>query len=186
VGTARDAGASEIALLVCSSAYPSPPEAIRLRRLADLRQRLDVVVGLSDHTLGTEVAVSAVALGASLVEKHLCLSRSDPGPDSAFSLEPEELAGLVARIRVAERALGESTYGPSDAERPSLGFRRSLFVVAPVKKGDTFTEHNVRSVRPADGLHPRHLAEVVGRRAAADIAAATPLACSLVEGGRGE
>ncbi len=178
---AREAGAKEIALLACSSAYPSPPEAIRLARIRHLADTFGVVTGLSDHTLGIDVSVAAVAVGACLVEKHLCLSRAEPGPDTAFSLEPDELRALVAGIRTAEKAIGEPSYGPAPSEVSSLAFRRSLFVVKPVKKGERFTEENVRSIRPAHGLHTRHLQEVLGRSAARDIDGGTPLAWDLVE-----
>jgi N-acetylneuraminate synthase len=179
--TARQAGAVDLALLVCSSSYPSPPSAIRLARIRDLAERFDVVTGLSDHTLGIEVAVAAVALGASLVEKHFCLSRNDPGPDSAFSLEPAELKQLVASIRNAEAAVGHPVYGPAPDERKSLQFRRSLFVTAPIRRGDALTTANVRAIRPSHGLHTRHLEEVLGRRAARDLEAGTPLAWDLLE-----
>jgi N-acetylneuraminate synthase len=181
VRAARDAGAREIALLACSSAYPSPPEAIRLARIRDLAARFDVVTGLSDHTLGVEVPIAGVALGASIVEKHLCLSRAEPGPDTAFSLEPADFAAMVRGVRVAEEAVGEAVYGPSETERASLGFRRSLFVVKDVKQGERFTSENVRAIRPAHGLHTRHLGEVLGRAAARDVPAGTPLAWDLVE-----
>lgn len=180
VATARAAGAKEIALLVCSSAYPSPPEAIRLSKIRHLSEAFGVVTGFSDHTMGTEIPAAAVALGACIVEKHLCLSRSEPGPDSAFSLEPAEFAALVSAIRASERAVGEVGYGPTDAERSSLQFRRSLFVVRDVRRGEAFSSDNVRSIRPAHGLHTRHLPEVLGRIAAVDVKAGTPLSWDLV------
>jgi N-acetylneuraminate synthase len=185
VEAARGGGATEIALLVCSSAYPSPPEAIRLERIRHLAKTFDVVTGLSDHTLGTDVAVAAVALGACIVEKHLCMSRAEAGPDTAFSLEPKELRALVRGVRTAERAIGRIAYGPAPSERASLVFRRSLFVAEDVKKGESFTDANVRAVRPAHGLHTRYLADVLGRRAAKDIAAASPLAWDMIEGAEG-
>ena len=183
VDTARAAGARGIVLLVCSSAYPSPPEAINLRRMEDLAQRFDVVAGFSDHTLGTTVPIAAVAAGAAVIEKHLCLSRSDPSPDSAFSLEPNEFRDMVEAVRTAEAALGEVRYGSIAAEAGSRGFRRSLFVVEDVKAGEAFTERNVRSIRPAHGLHTRYLDTVLGRRASRAIARGTPLSWDLVEGG---
>lgn len=181
VDAARTAGARELALLACSSAYPSPPEAINLRRIPDLAARFDVVAGLSDHTLGIAVPVASVAMGACVIEKHFCLSRSEPGPDSAFSLEPGEFTAMVEAVRTAEKALGRAEYGVSAAERASQVFRRSLFVVKDVKAGERFTSDSVRSIRPGNGLHTRHLEDVLGRQAARDIARGTPLSWDLVK-----
>ena len=180
VRTARGAGAREIVLLACSSAYPSPPEAINLRRIPDLAERFGVVSGLSDHTLGTAVPIASVAMGASVIEKHFCLSRAEPGPDSAFSLEPTEFRTMVDAVRTAERAVGRPEYGVSAAEQASQVFRRSLFVVKDVKAGERFTAESVRSIRPGNGLHTRHLEEVLGREAARDIVRGTPLSWDLV------
>ena len=180
VDTARRAGARELVLLACSSAYPSPPEAIRLRRIPDLAARFGVVTGLSDHTLGIAVPTASVALGACMIEKHFCLSRSEPGPDSAFSLEPAEFTAMVEAVRTAEKALGLAEYGVSAAEQASQVFRRSLFVVQDIKAGERFTSDSVRSIRPGNGLHTRHLDEVLGREAARDIARGTPLSWDLV------
>jgi N-acetylneuraminate synthase len=181
VDAAREAGARALALLACSSAYPSPPDAIHLRRIPHLAETFGVVSGLSDHTLGIAVPVAAVALGACIIEKHLCLDRGEPGPDSAFSLEPDEFRQMVEQVRVAEQALGTPRYGGGPAEAASRAFRRSLFVVADVRAGERFTPENVRSIRPAHGLHPRHLEEVLGRRARCDIERGTPLRWELVE-----
>jgi N-acetylneuraminate synthase len=175
------AGGRELALLKCTSAYPSPPDAMHLRTLRDLHARFGVPVGLSDHTPGHTVAVAAVALGACIVEKHFTLSRADPGPDSAFSMEPGEFRAMVEAIRITEAALGQVTYVPTAAEAESRRFRRSLFVTRDVAAGEMFTGENVRSVRPAAGLPPKHLPEVLGRRATQDIAAGTPLAWDMVE-----
>lgn len=180
VNTARAAGATQVALLKCTSAYPSPPEEMNLRTIPDLAQRFQVPVGLSDHTTGISVPAAAVALGACIIEKHLTLSRSVPGPDSAFSLEPAEFAAMVEAVRTAERAAGAVHYGVSAQEEKSRAFRRSLFVVEDVKAGERFTEKNVRSIRPANGLHTRHLKEVLGRAATRDIARGTPLAWEMV------
>lgn len=176
VEAAREAGCRELALLKCTSAYPALPEEMNLRTLSHLSATLGVPVGLSDHTLGIAVPVAAVALGAVIVEKHLTLSRSKPGPDSAFSLEPEEFQQMVDGVRTAEKALGEARYGASEREAASRVFRRSLFVVEDVAAGGELTAHNVRSIRPGHGLAPRHLPEVLGRRAARDLARGTPLA----------
>jgi len=186
VETIRRAGNEQIALLKCTSAYPAPPDAMNLRTIADLAERFGVPVGLSDHTLDPAVAVAAVALGACIVEKHLTLSRVTPGPDVAFSLEPDELRSLVQSVRAAERALGQVRYGASDHEAASRALRRSLFVVRDVKAGETFTGDSVRSIRPGCGLHPRHLDEVLGRKAAQDVARGTPLSWDLVQGGAKE
>ena len=181
VQTARRAGATEIALLKCTSAYPATAEEMNLRTIAELARRFNVPAGLSDHTMGIEVPVAAVALGACIIEKHLTLSRSDPGPDSAFSLEPHEFKAMVDAVRITEKALGKVYFGCSAKEASSKVFRRSLFVVQDVKRGDLFTAENVRSIRPGHGLHTRHLAEVLGRQAACDVQRGTPLAWELVE-----
>jgi pseudaminic acid synthase len=180
VEAARKGGAEQIALLKCNSGYPAPPEEMNLRTIVDMRERFRVPVGLSDHTLGTSVSEAAVSLGASIIEKHFTLSRSTPGPDSAFSLEPAEFAALVQGVRTIEGALGTVRYGVTPGERKSLPFRRSLFIVKDVKAGEVFTEVNVRSIRPADGLPPRDLPKVLGKRARRDIPAGTPLAWDLV------
>jgi len=181
VRTLRDAGTRQLALLKCTSAYPAPPEDINLRTIPHLAETFGVPAGLSDHSLGIAVPVAAVALGACIIEKHLALSRSAPGPDVAFSLEPPEFKAMVEAVRTAERALGRVIYEPSEAERASRAFRRSLFVVQAMKKGEVFTEQNVRSIRPGHGLHTRHWHQVVGCRAASDIKRGTPLDWKLVE-----
>ncbi len=180
VRAARAAGAIEIALLKCTSAYPAPPEEANLRTIPELARRFDCPAGLSDHTMGIAVPVAAVALGACIVEKHMCLSRADGGPDSAFSLEPQEFKAMVDAVRVAEKALGSVRLAPGAREASGLQFRRSLFVVENVKGGDVFTRLNIRSIRPADGLHPRHLDEVLGQRAVCDIERGTALKWNLV------
>lgn len=184
VRTARKAGATEIVLLKCTSAYPSLPNEMNLRTIAHLSQAFDLPVGLSDHTMGFTVPVAAVALGACVVEKHITLSRDTPGPDSAFSLEPQELKALVEAVRVAEEALGEVRYEVTDREEASKVFRRSLFVVRDVKAGQIFTAENVRSIRPAHGLAPRYLNIVLGRQAARDVAAGTPVSWDIIGDGR--
>jgi len=180
VRTAREAGAMQIALLKCNSAYPAPPEEMHLHSIPHLAVTFDVVAGLSDHTFSIAVPVAAVALGACIIEKHFTLSRDVPGPDSAFSLEPHEFKAMVDAIRIVEKALGEVRYEVAEQEAASRVFRRSLFVVEDMKAGDTFTEETVRSIRPGHGLPPKHLQEVLGRRAAKDIERGTPLQWSLV------
>ena len=172
---ARGSGARQIALLKCTSAYPAKPEEMNLRTLPDMAKRFGVPVGLSDHTMGIAASVAAVALGACIVEKHFTLSRKFSGPDSAFSLEPDEFAEMVAAIRAAEKAMGRVNYRISAGEKKSRKFRRSLFVVADVKACEKFTEKNVRSIRPGNGLRTRHLAEVLGKKAARDVKRGTPL-----------
>ncbi len=180
VATARHANAGHIALLRCTSAYPAPPEEMNLRTIPELARRFEVPVGLSDHTMGIAVPVAAVALGACIIEKHFTLSRSLKGPDSAFSLEPPEFKEMVEAVRVAKQSLGEIHFGLTESERSSHVFRRSLFVVQAVRQGDTFSEANVRSIRPGHGLHTRHLPQIVGKRASRDIERGTPLSWDLV------
>jgi len=180
VSAARAAGAEQIALLRCNSAYPAPAAEMDLRTIPDMASEWHVPVGLSDHTLGMATAVASVALGASLLEKHVTLSRSEPGPDHAFSLEPHELMAMVEAVREAEQSLGTVRYGPSERENASLAFRRSLFVVADVSAGDRFTTDNVRSIRPSAGLAPKHLDTVLERRAARDLKRGTPLTWDAV------
>lgn len=181
VQTARAAGAKEIALLRTNSAYPAPPEEMNLRTIPHMRDAFGVPVGLSDHTLGIAVPVAAVALGANIIEKHLTLSRSIPGPDSAFSLEPDEFKVMVEAVRTVEKALGAVHYGTTSREESSRAFRRSLFVVKDIKKGETFTESHVRSIRPGYGLHTRYYDIVLGRKAAKDISAGMPLSWDMLE-----
>ena len=178
--SAGEAGATQIALLKCTSAYPAPAEEMNLRTIPEMARRFGVPVGLSDHTMGIAVPVAAVALGACIIEKHLTLLRSTPGPDSAFSLEPHEFKSMVDAVRTAEKALGEVHFGLSEKEEVSRAFRRSLFVVEDVKQGETFDAANVRSIRPGHGLHPRHLTEVLGKRAAQGIKRGTPLRWEFV------
>src|SRR5437763_2621231 len=181
VGAACDGGASAIALLRTNSAYPARPTEMDLRTIPDMIRRWNVPVGLSDHTLGTTAAVTAVALGACIVEKHLTVSRDEDTADAAFSLEPQEMKALVDAVREAEETLGAVRYGPSPAERASRQFRRSLFVVEDVRAGELFTSENVRAIRPGDGLPPKELAAVIGARAVIDVERGTPLSWDLVD-----
>lgn len=182
VQAASRAGARGIALLKCTSAYPARPEEMNLQTIPHLAEAFQVPVGLSDHTLDIAVPVAAVALGACIIEKHLALSRSIQGPDSAFSLEPQEFKAMVEAIRTVEKALGGVRYGGSEQEAKSRIFRRSLFVAEDVKAGEVFTSKNVRSIRPSHGLHPRHLGEIIGRRATRDVQGGTPLTWDMVGG----
>jgi pseudaminic acid synthase len=180
VRAARSAGATQIALLKCSSAYPAAPGEMNLLTIPHLAQTFGVVAGLSDHTLGIAVPVVATSLGASIIEKHLTLSRTIPGPDSAFSLEPSEFRNMVEAVRVAEQALGKVDYDVARSEAASKAFRRSLFVVSDVRAGESFTACNVRSIRPGYGLPPKHLPDVIGKVAAKDIERGTPFTWDLV------
>lgn len=180
VATARDSGAAGIALLKCTSAYPATPDEMHLRTVPHLADTFQVPVGLSDHTLGFAVAAAAVALGACIVEKHLTLSRSTPGPDSAFSLEPEEFRAMVNAIRAVERARGGVHYGASKSEIATRKLRRSLFVVQDTPAGAALTRDNLRSIRPGHGLPPKHLENVLGRRLTRDVERGTPLSWDLL------
>ena len=180
VEAARDAGCEQLMLLHCISGYPTTPQEANLRTIDDMRRRFGVEVGLSDHTLGTAVATAAVALSATAIEKHVTLRRSDGGPDSAFSLEPDELAKLVADVQDAWAALGNVSYTRTESEEGSLVFRRSIFAVSDVAEGETLTEHNVRIIRPGHGLAPKHLPDVLGRRAACPIPRGTPVDWALI------
>lgn len=175
VAAARDSGCRNLALLHCVSGYPAPPQDYNLRTLPDLAERFRCVSGLSDHTLGTDVAVAATALGAALIEKHFALSRADGGPDAAFSLEPAEMKALVDGCRTAWVALGAITYGRQPSEEKNAAFRRSLYVVRDMAKGDVFDKETVRAIRPGRGLLPKFLTEVLGRRASQQIRRGTPL-----------
>jgi pseudaminic acid synthase len=176
----RETGNTQIALLKCTSAYPAPPEEMNLRTLPNLAETFNVPVGLSDHTLGIAASATAVALGACIIEKHFTLSRSESGPDSAFSLEPPEFKDMVSTIRDVEKVLGKVNYSPTTHEIASRVFRRSLYVVKDVKNGDAFSENNVRSIRPGYGLPPKYLNEVLGRSASRDIKRGTPLSWELL------
>jgi N-acetylneuraminate synthase len=180
VAAARDAGCRDLVLLKCTSAYPASPADSHLRTIPHLRAAFDCEVGLSDHTLGNGAALAAIALGATVIEKHVTLRRADGGVDSAFSLEPQELKQLVEDSERARLALGSVHYGPSANEVGSLRFRRSLYVVRDVRRGEELTRENVRAIRPGLGLPPKHLERVLGRRASRDIAAGTALAWELI------
>jgi len=163
--TAREAGCKELVLLKCTSTYPASPNNTNIRTIPHLRELFGCEVGLSDHTMGVGVAVAAVALGASVVEKHFTLARADGGVDSAFSLEPAELASLVAETERAWQALGQVRYGPTEAEQQSLVFRRSIYAAADIAAGELFTAANIRIVRPGDGAPPALYTTLLGRSA---------------------
>lgn len=181
VRTARENGCPDVTLLKCTSSYPATPAGTNLRTIPHLRDLFHCRVGLSDHTLGIGAAIASIALGATVIEKHFTLARSDGGVDSAFSMEPKEFAQLVRECRTAYEALGDITYEPQPQEKNSFVFRRSLYVVKDVKKGERFTEENVRSIRPGLGLPPKYLDVVLGKIAARDIARGEAMAWEMVE-----
>ena len=176
----KEEGNEQVVLLKCTSAYPSPYEEMNLKVIPNMAQVFDCSTGLSDHSMGTAAAVASVALGAKMVEKHLTLSRADGGPDGAFSMEPDEFKKMVDEIRIVEKALGKVTYELSEKQKRSREDGRSLFVVKNMKEGEVFTEENVRSIRPAFGLHTMYLDEIMGKRARTDISKGTPLDWKLI------
>ena len=180
VQTLRANGCTQLALLKCTSAYPSLPEDMNLRTIPHMADCFELPVGLSDHTLGIAVPVAAVALGACIIEKHLTLQRGDGGPDAAFSLEPHEFKTMVAAIRTAERALGKVSYQLSEKEHASRVFRRSLFVVKNMQAGEEFTRENVRSIRPGMGLPVKDLNRIVGKKSAYPIMRGQPLQSDMI------
>lgn len=180
VGAARRGGADRIMLLHCVSGYPTPVADANLRVLGMLRDRYDLEVGLSDHTLGVATSIAAVALGACLIEKHLTLARGDGGPDAAFSLDPAEFARLVLDVRSAWQAKGRAALTRPASEEASRSLRRSLFAVEDIGAGQPFTPANVRSIRPAAGLAPKYLPRVIGRRARLFIPRGTPLTWEMI------
>ena len=180
VEAAQGAGATDVTVLSCTASYPAPPEATNLRRIPVLAQMLELPIGLSDHTLGIGVPIAAVSFGACLIEKHVTLDRADGGVDSAFSLNPAELKLLREESERAWQALGTTHIGPTEAEKESLRFRRSLYVVTDVKAGDQVTPENVRSIRPTGGLEPDAIGSVLGRTFTADAEKGTPLTWDLI------
>lgn len=181
VQAAKRGGCKEMALLKCTSAYPAAPNEMNLMAIPFMSTRYKVPIGISDHTLGTTIAVAAVALGANIVEKHFTLSRSMPGPDSQFSMEPAEFKTMVSDIRNVEAAMGDASFKIGESERKNMVFRRSLFVVTDMRKGERFTSNNVRSIRPNFGLPPKYLKDVLGKRAKRNVSKGTPLRWELVE-----
>ena len=180
IQTLRKFGTKEIVLLQCVSAYPAEPQRMHLSMIPDMRRRFKVLTGLSDHSLTNEAAIASVALGAVLIEKHLTLKRKDGGPDASFSLEPQEFAQLVTSVRVVESAIGTPSYKPSRREKDNMQFRKSLFAVEDIKKGQQLTEKNIRSIRPGNGLPPKRYRAILGKSAAKDIKRGTPLADRLI------
>lgn len=180
VRAAREAGCNDLILLKCTSTYPATPANTNILTIPHLRELFDCEVGLSDHTMGVGVAVAGIALGAIVIEKHFTLNRAEGGVDSAFSLEPEEMAQLVVETERAWQALGQVSYGPTEAEKPSLHFRRSLYVVKDIKAGDVLTRENVRAIRPGLGLPTKYLEQVLGKIAKQDVKRGTALEWRLL------
>ncbi|WP_423236908.1 pseudaminic acid synthase [Clostridium diolis] len=181
VNACRRVGNNQIAILKCTSAYPAPFEEMNLRTIPNLAETFGVISGLSDHTLGINVAIAAVSLGAKIIEKHFTLCRADGGPDAAFSLEPDELKTMVKAIRETEKALGEVSYNLTDKMQKSREFSRSLFIVKDIKKGEILTEENIRSIRPGFGLHTKYYRDIIGKKAKNDIKKGTPMEWNFIE-----
>ena len=181
VQTCKEEGNEQVILLKCTSAYPAPYEDVNLRTIPSLANTFDCIAGLSDHTMGSAVAGAAVALGAKVIEKHLTLRRADGGADSAFSMEPEEFKEMVQNIRKIELALGTVTYELTPKAAREREHSRSLFVARDMKKGDVFTPENLRSVRPANGLHTKYYEDILGKRITKDAKLGTPMSWDLVD-----
>ena len=181
ISACKRMGNDQVALLKCTSAYPSPLEEINLNVIPNMEKTFNVIPGISDHTLGHAVAVGAVALGAKIIEKHITLSRAEGGPDSQFSMEPNEFAAMVKAIRDVEKALGQVTNELTEKQKKSREHARSLFVITDIKKGEIFTENNVRSIRPGYGLPTKFINEILGKKAKSDIKKGTPMNWDLVD-----
>lgn len=180
VRAAREAGAENIVLLKCTSSYPAPPDNTNIKTIPHLEKMFQCQVGISDHTMGIGVSVASVALGASVIEKHFTLRRADGGVDSAFSLEPQEMAALVMETKRAWKSLGEISYGVTDQEKESLKLRRSLYVSNDMKKGDIFTRDNIKAIRPGMGLPTKYLNHLIGRKIAKDAPKGTAITWDLI------
>lgn len=180
VKTIRSCNNQQLVLLKCSSAYPAIPKDMNLRTMQNMAEQFKLVVGLSDHTLGSLAAVVAVSMGAKVIEKHFCISREIENPDASFSMEPKEFRQMVQEIREAEKAMGEISYDLSDNEQQNKIFRKSIFVEKDIQQGETFTSHNIRVVRPGHGLLPKHFNEVIGKKATIDIQKGTPLSWEMI------
>jgi pseudaminic acid synthase len=181
VDACRNAGNEEIVLLKCTSSYPATLEQANLSMIKDLSKRFNVITGLSDHTIGSIAAITSIALGAKIIEKHFILDKSIGGPDASFSMDPKEFKKMVTSIRESETSLGVVDYSLTDKQLQSREFSRSLFVVKDIKLGEEITHKNVRSIRPSYGLHPKYLNKIIGLKANKDIAKGTPLDMSYME-----
>lgn len=180
VETVRAAGNDQIALLRCASAYPAISDNMNLAAMKELKNIFHVPVGLSDHSMGSVGAVTAVAMGGSIIEKHFCLDRKIENPDSGFSMEPAEFAAMVRDVRASEKAVGKVCFGATESEKSNLSFRRSIFVVKDIKEGEPLTDQNIRVIRPSDGLAPKYYDQVLGKRAARDLERGTPLRMDMI------
>jgi pseudaminic acid synthase len=181
VSVLNKAGCTELALLKCTSSYPANPEDANLKTIPHMIKNFNLPIGLSDHTLGIAVPISAISLGACIIEKHFTLSRKNSTTDSSFSLEPEEFKSMVNHIRVAEKAIGNVSYGISKIQTAAFNFRKSLFVVESINAGQRFNKENVRSIRPGDGIHTKYFKEILGKKAVRNVAKGTPLTWDLIE-----
>lgn len=181
IDTARGAGCTELVVLHCVSAYPAPAEDYNLRTISDLSSRFGVVAGLSDHTLDNTTAIASVAFGAALIEKHVTLNRNGGGPDDSFSLEPQDLRSLVCSARTAWAAQGNVSYERKNSEKGNIQFRRSLYAVRPIRKGELFTLENVKSIRPGLGLAPKYLDAILGKPSNLDLAAGSPIPAEILD-----
>jgi pseudaminic acid synthase len=175
IETAREGGCKEMAILHCVSGYPAPAGDYNLRIIPDMAQRFDLVIGLSDHTMGNTTAIASIAMGASIIEKHFTLDRNSGGPDDSFSLEPEELKRLCEDSKVAWESLGKVSYERKKSEKGNVLFRRSLYVIKDIKAGETITNENVKSIRPGFGMPPKFFGQIMGRVTLRDIDRGTPL-----------
>ncbi|NPV51602.1 MAG: pseudaminic acid synthase [Candidatus Methanofastidiosum sp.] len=181
VKTCKNEGNDEIALLKCTSSYPAPLKEINLKTIPHMKETFRTIVGLSDHTLGNSVSIASVAMGAKIIEKHFILDRNLGGPDSQFSLEPDEFRSMVNSVREVETAMGEVSYELSEMAIHNRNFSRSLFAIKDIKQGEVFSEENTRSIRPGYGLHPKHITAIIGKKAAKDIPKGTPLRWAMID-----
>ena len=183
VNAVRSQGNDQLALLRCASAYPAITDEMNLMTMKNMAEVFHVPVGLSDHSMGSVGAVAAVALGANIIEKHFCLDRAIENPDSSFSMNPEEFAQMVRDVRQAEKAIGKVSYGATEQEKSNVTFRRSIFCVKDIKKGEKLTEENVRVIRPGHGMKPKFYEEILGQVALQDIERGTPMSWGLIGNG---
>ncbi len=181
VKTCREAGNNQIALLKCTSAYPTPYNEVNLKLIPKLKDRFGTVVGLSDHTLGIEIPIASVVLGARIIEKHFILSRNSNGLDKEFSLEPQEFKAMVNAVRHIEEAMGDGSFKLTPKMENALKIRRSLFAVKDIKKGEKFTSDNIKSIRPGLGMHPKYYYDILGKTAKQDLEKGTPLSWDLID-----
>ena len=175
IEAARDAGCVELAILHCVSGYPAPPKDYNLRTLVDMKKRFEVITGISDHTLNNVTALASISLGASIIEKHFTLDRSRGGPDDSFSLEEKDLIELCELSKVAWDSLGEVDYSTKESEKINLKFRRSLYFIKDLRKGDIITENDIRSIRPGFGISPKYFDEIIGKKVKKDVMYGTPV-----------